>query len=404
MVVSDRPSMRFDQARPRAPRRPLGGERNHRRRRSFEQGRRAGSRHLRRGRRARNTMAIEGISALGAVGTRLGSDGSHGAAGAASTSASATVVHADAGPGRQRRDRHDANRRGRGHSGPAGDHGAVQGRRSGHERAAHAAIRRWRSATRRFPPTRKSRGWRSEASTQQKDRSMRALAIAATGMSAQEQNLEVIANNIANLNTTGFKRSRAEFTDLIYQTERVMGVSSRGRDATVPEGAQVGLGVRTAAIRSLQIQGALTNTGNSLDLAINGRGWFQVTHPGGRHRLYPRRRVQHQRDGAIGDRRRLHGDAGDSDPADRDERHREPDGRGDRDDSRTSDAATARPVDDRQFHQRSRACRRWAAISSSKPRRRVSPLSAFPATRRSASSSRAIWKPRTSTRCRRSPT
>jgi flagellar basal-body rod protein FlgG len=110
---------------------------------------------------------------------------------------------------------------------------------------------------------------------------MRALAIAATGMNAQEQNLEVIANNIANLNTTGFKRSRAEFTDLIYQTERVMGVSTRGRDATVPEGAQVGLGVRTAAIRSLQIQGALTNTGNTLDLAINGRGWFQVTTPAG---------------------------------------------------------------------------------------------------------------------------
>ena len=110
---------------------------------------------------------------------------------------------------------------------------------------------------------------------------MRALAIAATGMNAQEQNLEVIANNIANLNTTGFKRSRAEFTDLIYQTERLMGVSTRGRDATVPEGAQVGLGVRTAAIRSLQIQGALTNTGNSLDLAISGRGWYQVTTPAG---------------------------------------------------------------------------------------------------------------------------
>ena len=110
---------------------------------------------------------------------------------------------------------------------------------------------------------------------------MRALSIAATGMNAQEQNLEVIANNVANINTTGFKRSRAEFTDLIYQTERLAGVSSRGRDATVPEGSQIGLGVRTAAIRSLQIQGALTNTGNSLDLAINGRGWFQVTTPNG---------------------------------------------------------------------------------------------------------------------------
>jgi flagellar basal-body rod protein FlgG len=110
---------------------------------------------------------------------------------------------------------------------------------------------------------------------------MRALAIAATGMSAQEQNLEVIAHNIANINTTGFKRSRAEFTDLIYQNERLMGVSSRGRDATVPEGVEIGLGVRTAAIRSVQIQGALTNTGNSLDLAINGRGWLQVTTPAG---------------------------------------------------------------------------------------------------------------------------
>ncbi len=106
---------------------------------------------------------------------------------------------------------------------------------------------------------------------------MRALTIAATGMSAQEQNLEVIANNISNINTTGFKRSRAEFTDLIYQTERLMGVSNRGRDATIPEGAQIGLGVRTAAIRTVNIQGALTSTGNSLDLAINGRGWFQVT-------------------------------------------------------------------------------------------------------------------------------
>ncbi len=110
---------------------------------------------------------------------------------------------------------------------------------------------------------------------------MRALSIAATGMSAQEQNLEVIANNIANINTTGFKRSRAEFTDLIYQTERLMGVSSRGQNATIPEGAQIGLGVRTAAIRSVHIQGALTNTGNSLDLALNGRGWLQVTTPAG---------------------------------------------------------------------------------------------------------------------------
>ena len=110
---------------------------------------------------------------------------------------------------------------------------------------------------------------------------MRALAIAATGMNAQEKNIEVIANNIANINTTGFKRARAEFTDLLYQNERLMGVASRGRDATIPEGAQLGLGVRTAAIRTVHLQGALTNTGNTLDWAINGRGWFQVTTPNG---------------------------------------------------------------------------------------------------------------------------
>ncbi len=107
------------------------------------------------------------------------------------------------------------------------------------------------------------------------------IAIAATGMNAQEQNIEVIANNIANINTTGFKRARAEFTDLLYQNERLMGVASRGRDATIPEGAQIGLGVRTAAIRTVHIQGALTQTSNTLDWAINGRGWFQVTTPNG---------------------------------------------------------------------------------------------------------------------------
>ena len=116
---------------------------------------------------------------------------------------------------------------------------------------------------------------------------MRALAIAATGMNAQTQNLEVIANNIANINTTAFKRSRAEFTDLIYQAERLQGVSNRGQNSVVPEGAQIGLGVRTAAIRPLNIQGSLTNTGNQLDLAINGRGWFQVTSPSG-ETLYTR--------------------------------------------------------------------------------------------------------------------
>ncbi|MET0568921.1 MAG: flagellar basal-body rod protein FlgG [Hyphomicrobiaceae bacterium] len=105
---------------------------------------------------------------------------------------------------------------------------------------------------------------------------MRALAIAATGMNAQQLNVEVIANNIANINTSGFKRARAEFTDLLYQAERVAGAPNRGGENQVPEGAQIGLGVRTAAVRNLHIQGSMTNTTNKFDLALNGRGWFQV--------------------------------------------------------------------------------------------------------------------------------
>ena len=110
---------------------------------------------------------------------------------------------------------------------------------------------------------------------------MRALAIAATGMSAQQTNVEVIANNIANINTTAFKRARAEFSDLIYQTDRSQGVPNAGGTDVVPEGVQIGLGVRTVGVRNLHIQGPLTQTSNPLDVAINGRGWFQITGPGG---------------------------------------------------------------------------------------------------------------------------
>jgi flagellar basal-body rod protein FlgG len=110
---------------------------------------------------------------------------------------------------------------------------------------------------------------------------MKALAIAATGMNAQQTNLEVIANNIANINTTGYKRARAEFSDLLYQTERAQGVPNRGNEAIVPEGAIIGLGVKTAAVRNLPLQGQLTQTGNSFDMALVGRGWFQIEAPDG---------------------------------------------------------------------------------------------------------------------------
>ncbi|WP_201829846.1 flagellar basal-body rod protein FlgG [Microvirga zambiensis] len=110
---------------------------------------------------------------------------------------------------------------------------------------------------------------------------MRALAIAATGMNAQQLNVEVIANNISNVNTTAFKGARAEFTDLLYQTERSQAVPNQAGSSPVPEGAMLGLGVRTAAIRNLHRQGSLTNTSNQFDLALNGRGWFQVDAPSG---------------------------------------------------------------------------------------------------------------------------
>ena len=105
---------------------------------------------------------------------------------------------------------------------------------------------------------------------------MKALSIAATGMNAQQTNLEVIANNIANINTTGFKRARAEFSDLLYQTERLQGVPNRANENIVPEGASIGLGVKTTAIRNLHIQGSLVSTGNKFDLALTGTGWFEI--------------------------------------------------------------------------------------------------------------------------------
>jgi len=108
---------------------------------------------------------------------------------------------------------------------------------------------------------------------------MRALSIAATGMAAQQLNVEVIANNIANSNTTAFKRNKAEFADLLYQTERQAGVPNHTGGEPIPEGMQVRLGVQPVAVRSLHLQGPITSTGNQLDLALNGRGWFQISGP-----------------------------------------------------------------------------------------------------------------------------
>ncbi len=110
---------------------------------------------------------------------------------------------------------------------------------------------------------------------------MRALDIASTGMQAQQTNVEVISNNLANMTTTGFKRQRAEFQDLIYQNLRRVGSNSSNSGTIVPSGAQVGLGVKTAAIYRINEQGNLQQTSNTLDMAIQGNGYFQVTLPSG---------------------------------------------------------------------------------------------------------------------------
>ncbi len=110
---------------------------------------------------------------------------------------------------------------------------------------------------------------------------MRALDIAGTGMQAQQTNVETISNNIANMTTTGFKRRRAEFQDLMYQDLRRVGSNSSDSGTVVPSGAQLGLGVKTAAIYRINEQGNLTQTSNTLDMAIQGNGYFQVTMPSG---------------------------------------------------------------------------------------------------------------------------
>nr|WP_314072704.1 flagellar basal-body rod protein FlgG [uncultured Roseococcus sp.] len=110
---------------------------------------------------------------------------------------------------------------------------------------------------------------------------MRSLHIAATGMLAQQTNVEVISNNLANMSTTGYKRRRAEFQDLIYQNLRRVGSQSSDTGSVLPSGAQIGLGVRAAAIYRVVEQGSLQQTENRFDLAIRGNGYFQILMPSG---------------------------------------------------------------------------------------------------------------------------
>nr|WP_321525082.1 flagellar basal-body rod protein FlgG [uncultured Cohaesibacter sp.] len=111
---------------------------------------------------------------------------------------------------------------------------------------------------------------------------MRALHIASTGMMAQEHNVEVTSNNIANMRTTGYKKQRAEFQDLLYQDLRRSGSSTSSQGTQVPVGVQIGSGVRLAATARVMSQGDLENTQKDLDVAIRGEGYFQISLPDGR--------------------------------------------------------------------------------------------------------------------------
>ena len=120
---------------------------------------------------------------------------------------------------------------------------------------------------------------------------MRALKIAATGMSAQQLRVETIANNLANMNTTAYNPRRAEFADLHYQQVTRAGTVNASDGTILPTGVQVGLGVRPAAISVHLQQGALEQTGSDLDVAIEGKGYLEVTLPSGQS--------AYTRDGAL---------------------------------------------------------------------------------------------------------
>lgn len=110
---------------------------------------------------------------------------------------------------------------------------------------------------------------------------MRSLSIGATGMLAQQTNVEIISNNIANMNTTAYTRRRTEFQDLLYQDLRRAGSTSADNGDVVPAGIQIGLGVRTAAVYRITNQGNILKTENTFDLAIQGKGYFSIDLPSG---------------------------------------------------------------------------------------------------------------------------
>lgn len=119
---------------------------------------------------------------------------------------------------------------------------------------------------------------------------MRSLWTAASGMAAQQANIDMVSNNLANVNTTGFKKSRSDFEDLMYQTMRQSGTATSA-DTQLPTGIQLGSGVRQVATQKIYTEGSFQSTGNELDMAIEGDGFFQITMSDGT--------INYTRDGAF---------------------------------------------------------------------------------------------------------
>lgn len=128
---------------------------------------------------------------------------------------------------------------------------------------------------------------------------MRSLDIGATGMLAQQMNVDVISNNIANMTTTGYKRQRIEFQDLMYQNITRPGTSSSSADTPVPSGIQIGLGVKPAATYRIHTQGTVQITDSELDIAIDGQGYFQIELPNGEPGYTRAGSMQLNQDGQI---------------------------------------------------------------------------------------------------------
>ena len=224
---------------------------------------------------------------------------------------------------------------------------------------------------------------------------IRALYTAASGMSAQQLNLDTIANNLANSSTTGFRQLRLEFQDMVYQNLVTPGAAQS--QTTVSAGLQIGLGTKSAATEVIMTQGALNQTSNPLDVAIEGAGFFQVQRPDGTIAYTRAGQFQLNNQGTHCDHRRRSDHSHHHHSAQRDGGHHHPVRRGERDPARPAEPLAARPDSAGHLSQPRRPGKHGlepAARPRSAPATRCSAIPAAP--RAWARCSRGTWKTRMS--------